>query len=208
MLSKRLRELREMRGFNKRQTAKLFNMPYTTYNNYETGTREPNSETLIVFAKEYNVSVDYLLGESDKSRSKLHDIATPFKKSKQIPILGLIRAGEPTLAKEDVIGYTYGDYNEGYTYFALRVAGDSMNAARIQEGDILVVREQSCVDDGEIAVILVDGEEATVKRVYRAGSTITLMPQSTNSEHKPQIYDLKKTDIKILGKVVKVEIEP
>ena len=62
MIAQRLKQLRLERGMNKKETANLFNMPYTTYNNYETGVREPSFETLISFAKEYKVSVDYIVG--------------------------------------------------------------------------------------------------------------------------------------------------
>lgn len=83
-----------------------------------------------------------------------------------------------------------------------------MNAVRIQEGDLIIVRQQDEVENGEIAVVLVGDDEATVKRFYATDSTITLMPQSTNPIHQPQIYDLQKTTIKVLGKVVKVEFMP
>lgn len=81
-----------------------------------------------------------------------------------------------------------------------------MNAARIQDGDLLIVRRQEEVENGEIAIVLVDDEDATVKRFYSTRDTVTLMPQSTNPQHQPQMYDLRKTRIKVLGKVVKIEI--
>ena len=61
------------------------------------------------------------------------------------------------------------------------------------------------MEQGEVAVVLVDEEDATVKRFYCSDTTVTLMPQSTNPEHKPQLYDLSKTSIRVLGKVIKVE---
>ncbi len=76
----------------------------------------------------------------------------------------------------------------------------------IFEGNLLIVRKQDIVENGGIAVVMIDGNDATVKRFYRQGSTITLMPQSTNPEHLPQIYDTTKTPVHIIGKVVKNEI--
>lgn len=58
---------------------------------------------------------------------------------------------------------------------------------------------------GEVAVVLVDEEDATVKRFYSSDTTVTLMPQSTNPEHKPQMYDLSRTSVRVLGKVVEVK---
>lgn len=123
----------------------------------------------------------------------------------RIPILGRIAAGLPLYAEQNIEGYTLTDLNGGAEYFALRVKGDSMNAARIQEGDVLIVRRQEEVENGEVAIVMVGDDDATVKRFYSTGNTVTLMPQSTNPKHQAQMYDLRKTKIKVLGKVVKVE---
>lgn len=124
---------------------------------------------------------------------------------RRIPILGYISAGLPLYAEQHIEGYTYTDLDGGAEYFALRVKGDSMNALGINDGYQIIVRRQDEVENGEVAVVLVGEEDATVKRFYTTDTTVTLMPQSTNPVHQPQIYDLSKTDIKILGKVVKVE---
>lgn len=123
----------------------------------------------------------------------------------KIPLLGRVSAGLPLYAEENIEGYTYTDLNGENEYFALRVKGDSMDALGIKDGYIVIVRRQSIVEDGEVAVVMVDHEDATMKRFYRTDSTVTLMPQSTNPVHKPQIYNLTKTAVEILGKVVKVE---
>ena len=125
----------------------------------------------------------------------------------RIPILGHISAGLPLYAEQHIEGYTYTDLNSGGEYFALRVKGDSMNAVRIFENDILIIRRQPTVENGEIAVVRVGDENATVKRFYNNGDTVTLMPQSNNPEHLPQIYSLKDTKIEVLGKVVRNQIE-
>lgn len=93
----------------------------------------------------------------------------------------------------------------GAEYFALRVSGDSMNAAGINDGYIIIVRRQEEVESGEIAVVMVGDNDATVKRFYSEKNSVTLMPQSTNQIHHPQIYDTRKTQIKVLGKVIKCE---
>lgn len=123
----------------------------------------------------------------------------------QIPILGRISAGLPLYAEEHIEGYTLTDLNGGAEYFALRVQGDSMNAIGINDGYIIIVRRQEEVENGEVAVVMVGDDDATVKRFYSAGDTVTLLPQSTNPIHKPQIYNTKDTSIRILGKVKKVE---
>ncbi len=94
------------------------------------------------------------------------------------------------------------ELNSGAEYFALRVTGDSMTAARIYDGDILVIRRQEQVENGQIAVVLVNGEDATVKKYYRTDTMVSLAPQSLNPEHQMQIYEISKTEIKVLGLVV------
>ena len=172
------------------------------------------SSKIKAMAQLFGVEPSYLIDDDKEfagtgaSRPPLPADADPidFSKLHRIPILGQIAAGLPIYAEENIEGYTYTDLNGGAEYFALRVRGDSMTAARINEGDILIVRRQDTVEDGEIAVVLVNNEEATVKRFYQTGSTVTLMPQSTNPSHTPQVYDLTQTEIRILGKVVKIEI--
>lgn len=126
----------------------------------------------------------------------------------KIPILGVIRAGEPILAEENIIGYEYEDKKElnGDEYFYLRVTGDSMNKSRIQEGDLVLVRRQSDVDSGDIAVVLVGDEEATLKKIMKVDGVIVLQPDSYNPIHKPRIIS-KDENIRILGKVIHAKIK-
>ncbi len=130
-----------------------------------------------------------------------------FADTRRIPVLGRISAGLPLYAEEHIEGYTYTDLDGGHEYFALRVQGDSMDAARIRDGDTVIVQKQDMVANGEIAVVRVDGESATIKRFYQQGNTVTLMPQSTNPSHQPQMYHLGRVDIRVLGKVVRNQIE-
>ena len=111
-------------------------------------------------------------------------------------------------ADEYIEGYTYTDLNGGYEYFGLKVRGDSMDAAGIKDGYTVIVRRQDTVDNGQIAVVLINGEDATLKRFSQNGNIVTLMPQSTNPIHQPFIFDLKDTHVDILGLVVRVEFSP
>ena len=158
--------------------------------------------TLEKLAQALHTTPAYLLGLEDPG---LAPSAHPYHPTRSIPILGRISAGLPLYAEQNIEGYTFTDLNGGAEYFALRVSGDSMNAMGINDGYLIIVRRQDEVENGEVAVVMVGEEDATVKRFYATGSTVTLMPQSTNPVHQPQIYDLRKTPIKVLGKVVKVE---
>ncbi len=125
----------------------------------------------------------------------------------KIPILGTIAAGLPIYAEQHIEDYTYTDRNHGAEYFALRVKGDSMNAASISEGSLLIVRRQENVENGEIAVVMVNDENATVKRFKKDGNIIQLIPQSYNPNHQIQIYNIAQDNIRIIGKVVECKTE-
>ncbi len=120
---------------------------------------------------------------------------------KKLPVLGNVACGEPIFASEEK-GYYVNANADMPADFCLTARGDSMIYARIFDGDLLFVRKQDCVDDGEIAVVLID-DEATVKRVFfnREDGILTLMPE--NPTYKPMRYMGSQLDrIRILGKVV------
>ena len=164
------------------------------------------SSKIKVMAQLFGVQPSYLI--DDKDELPADAIPIDFSHLKRIPILGRIAAGAPIYAEQNIEGYTYTELNGGAEYFGLRVRGDSMNAARIYDGDVVIIRRQDTVDDGEIAAVLIDGEDATLKRFSHKGNIVTLMPQSTNPANQPFIYDLRETSVRILGLVVKVEFSP
>lgn len=182
-----------------------------TISRYTNGKMAPKISTLYMLADALGVNPLWLMGYDEpkhvkqESKNILPEGAYSYKPTHRIPILGRIVAGMPIYAEENIEGYTYTDLNGGAEYFALRVVGDSMDLARIYEGDTLIVRRQDVVEPGEIAVVMVGEDEATVKRFYQTDTVVTLIPESTNPKHKPQVYDLREVPIRILGKVVKVE---
>ena len=203
--SERFKSLRREHDLTQQALADRLKTSKSSVNMYERGEREPGIQTLEAIADLFNVDMDYLLGKSDvpnRTQAEASSGLVPFAPTHRIPILGRIRAGLPLYAEEHVEGYTYTELNGGAEYFALRVTGDSMNAARIGDGDTLIIRRQECVDNGQIAVVLVGDDEATVKRFFQTGHTVTLMPQSTNPVHQPQIYDTREIRIRVVGLVV------
>lgn len=172
--------------------------------------RTPTDANLQKIASYFGVAVESLIDK--KNTVSESDTALPkgaehidLGTFHRIPILGRISAGQPLYAEQHIEGYTVTDLNGQAEYFALTVHGDSMNALGINDGYRIIVRRQDQVDNGEVAVVMVGDEDATVKRFYATGNTVTLMPQSTNLEHQPQIYDTTETKVRVIGKVVKVE---
>lgn len=120
-----------------------------------------------------------------------------------IPIVGAVRAGTPILAQDNIEGYQLtpkSNLCSDKEYFYLRVQGDSMNL-EFTEGSLLLIEKASWVENGSIAVVLIDGMEATVKKVIQNENMITLIPMSTNPEHVPHMYDVVKDKISIIGRV-------
>ena len=126
-------------------------------------------------------------------------IANP---AKRVPVRGRIAAGEPTTMVDDIIDYIYTDLNSNETYLALEAHGDSMNMAGIGDGATVLIQETQTVDNGTIAAISINGEDATIKEFHQTGDTVILYPRSSNSDNKPQIYNIHETSVVVIGKVV------
>lgn len=200
----RLARLRTNKGLSQYKLAELLGFSRGQIANYEHGTREPDHETLRRLADFFGVTTDYLLGRTDDP-APLPKNAIPVSQLVKVPIVGTIRAGEPILAAENIEGYEMvsAEQVKNGTYFFLRVKGDSMIGAGIREGYLVLVRKQEDVEDGDIAVVLVDDEEATLKRVYRADGKWILHPE--NPAMKPIVVE--KRDVKIVGRVMLVQFE-
>ena len=206
IFSRNLRTLMQRSGKERNQVCEDLGFKYTTFTDWYNGNKYPRIDKIELLANYFGVLKSDLIEDKPSLPSNVTPI--DFSHLQRIPILGRIAAGVPIYAEENIEGYTYTDLNGGAEYFGLRVRGDSMNAARIYDGDIVIIRRQDIVENGEIAAVLIDDQDATLKRFSRHGDIVTLMPQSTNPVNQPFVYDLKETTVKILGLVVKVEFRP
>lgn len=196
----KLEELRKAKGITMKETALQLGMPYTTYVSYEKGQREPNSDVLIKFADFYDTTVDFILGVEK-------DIDIPAATTGvMIPVLGYVRAGVPMTAVENIIDYeeiSKEDAAKG-DHFGLVIKGDSMEP-KFSEGDVVIVRKQETVENGEIAVVLINGDDATVKRFYRSDNGIKLV--STNPKYDPFFYtpdEVNSLPVQVIGRVIEL----
>lgn len=213
--AKRIFELVDSQFKEQKEFAAAIGVSDKIVSQWRVGTTRSYRSRIATIAEALGTTTEYLLtGNGPKQKRAVSESDTALPKGAEhidlgtfhrIPILGRISAGLPLYAEQHIEGYTVTDLNSGAEYFALIVHGDSMNALGINDGYRLIVRRQDEVENGEVAVVMVGDEDATVKRFYATGDTITLMPQSTNPEHQPQIYDATKTKIRVIGKVVKVE---
>ena len=196
-----LTSLRNQKGLSMRDVAKELDLPYTTYVNYEKGVREPSSEVLIKIADYYGTTVDFLIGRSDGS--SVFDIPNiiPVPKMRKIPLLGTIACGEPILAAENIEDEV--DIPENiHADFALRCKGDSMIGAEIYDGDIVYIRQQPTVLNGQIAAVLIE-DEATLKRFYYNETAGRVTLSAENPDYEPLVYTGEEINhLRILGRAV------
>ena len=199
----KIRQARKAKKMTQKELAQLINAKHNSVSNWENDQNKPDPDTIELLCGVLDLTPNELLGVSDKNNITYEN----YYPTHRIPILGRISAGLPLYADENIEGYTFTSLNGGAEYFALRVRGDSMNAAGINDGNLIVVRRQDFVENGQVAVILVDNQDATVKRFSQIDNIVTLMPQSYNPIHQPQIYNLQDTNICVLGLVVRCESE-
>lgn len=180
----------------------------STIYRYINAEMSPKITTVKYLAEFYNVNPVWLMGYDVPKENQIQKIQSnifpitdePIK----VPVLGKISAGMPMSATENIEGYEFAPSSyikDGYNYFYLKVQGDSMNL-KFNEGDIVLVQQQDLLENGEIGVILVNGDDATVKKYKKENGLVILEPMSTNTENTVQIYDPKKINIRIVGKVV------
>ena len=202
----RLQELRKARGYSQQDVASLIGVGRTTYLKYENGDNRPTRK-LNELARLFNVSTDYLLGLTDTPTESLtQPLSQSLSKERgvRIPVLGRVVAGIPIEAIEEVIDWEEIPQKMAATgkFFALRVCGHSMEPT-ILEGDVVIVRQQEDVDSGDIAIVLVNGDEATVKRVKKQKDGITLIATNT-SVYEPHFYsnqEIHDLPMRVVGKV-------
>lgn len=171
----------------------------------EAGKIDLGQKKLMVFADALETSTAYLLGlvdDSSPTPNNLSDIPNliPLPKTYSVPLLGEIACGDPILAEQNIIDHVPVPEHIKGADFALTCKGDSMIGARIHNGDIVYIRQQPDVDDGDIAAVLIDNE-ATLKRVYKMPGRLQL--RAENPSFLPiNIEGEDLESVRILGKAI------
>lgn len=182
--------------------ANYLNVSNTTVNNWVKGYSMPRMDKVDRICQFFMITRADLLENKSKEESP-----TRHAKGIRIPVLGRVAAGIPIEAIEDVEDWEEIPENMAKTgeYFALRIQGDSM-LPEIRQGDIVIVRKQPCVESGEIAIVLVNGNDATCKKIQKQESGITLIGYNT-AVYSPAFYTRKQIEdlpVCVLGKVIEV----
>lgn len=191
-----IKKLREEKGLTQEQLGEKVGVKKAAVQKWESGTVvNLKRKTIMQLAEIFNVPAHSFVSEDDTLPTNI----IPLPQRKNIPLLGTIACGEPILATENIDGFVSADENITAD-FALKCKGDSMINARIFDGDIVYIRQQADVENGEIAAVLI-GEDATLKRVHKYENKIVLSP--ANPMYDDLIYSGERlNEIKILGKAV------
>lgn len=176
-----IREARQARGISLRQLASKVGIHFSHLSKIENGKDQIGRKPLVKIAEELGVDPDLMLGEAGHQ-------AIPFR------VLGNIAAGLPIEAIEDVETFDLTRIFDPHDHFLLRVRGNSMILDGINDGDLAIVRHTNVAKNGDIAVAVVDGAEATLKRYRKVKCTVTLIP--ANDQMKAMEYPASRVDIR------------
>lgn len=192
----RIKSAREDLKLTKRELAKRIGVHESSINKYEKGLVDIPLSKISELSRVLNVTEAYLMGWEDEQ--KLQGL--------KIPVLGTVAAGVPISAVEDILDYEEVPQsweNQG-EFFALKIKGDSMEP-RMESGDVVIVKQQPDANSGDTVIVLVNGDDATCKKLQKTDNGIMLV--STNPKYPPMFYSLEDIQTKpvvILGKVVEL----
>lgn len=206
----RIKKLRIQLGMSQAELAKKVGYEgRSAISKVEKGERDISQSMIMQYAQALNVSPTYLLYGDDYENQSVGVSAEIFDhisnlhpvEAQRIPMLGRIACGKPIYAEEEHECYVAAGTKMDAD-FCLTCQGDSMTGAGIHDGDIVFIRQQEAVDNGQVAAIII-GDEATLKRVYYFPETAKLVLQAENPKYEPLVYTGEELNgIKILGRAV------
>lgn len=193
----KLKSIRLSMGLSQEEFAKKLNTTKQVISRYETEQRTPKITIAQEYANILGVPLQNLIDNNVDFPLATNII--PMPEAKSIPLVGKIACGAPITATENLEGYIKIPA-QLEADFALVCRGDSMTGARIMDGDIVIIRQQSDIDDGDIAAVLIE-DEATLKRVYKMPGRLVL--RAENPRYAPiDLSGAELDDVRILGKAV------
>lgn len=207
----RLRAAMDASNMSASELAEKTKISKATISRYLSGGFLPKQKNTYLLSKALDVDVAYLVfgdkGTNPPSETTTSTIMQKIKGGYRIPVLGKVVAGVPLEAVTDILDYEEISEEMGHSgeYFALEIKGHSMEPV-LREGDVVIVRQQPTVENGEVAIVLVNGDEATVKKVQESPAGLTLIGYNV-AVYEPHTYTREQCEqlpIRIIGKVVEL----
>ena len=203
ILAKNIRHYMEQNNKTRNEMCKALGVKYTTFADWVNAKTYPRIDRIEQMAAYFGIE------KSDLLEERLPTGAIPYQKhpTQPIPIVGVVSCGIPLLAEDNIEGYyetSLQDITSGETYFWLRAKGDSMINVGIHEGDLLLIRQQNDVDSGDIAVVSINGDDATLKRVIKKENALILQPENPSYETKIFVGE-EMASVHIRGRLMKLE---
>lgn len=189
------------------RVSKVTGISPSTFSDWKNGRSTPKADKLRRIADFFGISTDSLLGTEQGEKNDLSGYLS-VRAKKMVPILGEIRAGNPILTSEALIGTDFADVENSDEYFYLKVRGDSMRDIGIIEGALVLFHKQNYASDGDIVACLVGGDSATIKRFRQIKRQILLVPE--NDKYDPILLttaDFASGEARILGVATEVKIK-
>lgn len=203
VLNRNIKQLRSRLGLDQVSFGALFGKCASTIGMWEQGRRQPKKEDIMKMAEMSGMTFETFMGK--RVKVKKMRLMSKSRENIYLPIMGTVKAGSGGIAYTDFLGTSPVEQDDikGGDYFWLKVKGDSM-ANEILEGDLALVRVQQDVESGELAIVIISGDEGTIKRIKKENGKITLLP--SNPLYLPKVYSGKQLeDVHIVGKVTLVK---
>jgi repressor LexA len=201
----KLKKYREEKSLTQEELATLLDTTKQVISRYERSQRSPKLSKALEISKKLNIPSSYLLDDSKLNEHTSNENIGffPVGTMYRIPIIGSVRCGFGHQAIQEIVGHDYASVKnpEEYTFF--EVKGDSM-MPKIEESDLALIHIQPDVESGELAVVIINGDEGSLKKVIKQGESIIL--QSFNLEYPPKIFSGEELNtLCIFGKVVETK---
>lgn len=201
-----LKKLREQSGISQRKLAEVLHVSQQTVGSWEVNRTTPSPEIMNKIADYFGVTLDSIYGRKTTNNSSQHE-----SRATRIPVYGCVAAGIPIEAIDNFDSSNPDDWEEidehtakSGEYFALRIKGDSMEP-KMSSGDVVIVRKQPDVENGDVAIVCINGDEATCKKLKKTPEGVMLI--SFNPAYEPMFYSKKQVEelpLTILGRVVEL----
>ena len=205
ILAENIRHYMEQNNKTRNEMCLALGVKYTTFTDWVNAKTYPRIDRIEQMAAYFGIETSALL--EDPARLPADAIPYQQRPTQPVPIVGAVSCGTPLLAEDNIEGYhetSLQDLTTGEVYFWLRAIGDSMINVGIHEGDMLLIRQQNDVNSGDIAVVAVNDDDATLKRVIKKENALILQPENPSYETKIFVGE-EMASVHIRGRLMKLE---